>query len=251
MVLSKCVTCFAVLLIGSNVNAATTADTSEQARALIERAIEAQGGREQVAKLFKSWHAIVEGTAGPLRIHGPLAHAGAERGRMSTQIEIGEKRIEVVVVTNGDRTWRTVDGKTQEVTGNELKEMQDGGWRSRKVRFLLPLVTEKGIELSILGASEVAKRPAVGVLVRSKGHRDVEIFFDKETGHLVKMQSRITAPDKKEIVLEQIFSDYADFDGVKIATTFTKFENGRQTSIEHFKDVEFVKEIDPKLFAKP
>jgi hypothetical protein len=51
--------------------------------------------------------------------------------------------------------------------------------------------------------------------------------------------------------LEQVFSDYKDFDGLKLATTFTKYENGRQTSVEQFTDLEFVDRIDPKELAKP
>ena len=50
----------ALLLASSSVPIAPAkdaVDTSDSARALVERAIAAQGGREQVAKLFKPWHA--------------------------------------------------------------------------------------------------------------------------------------------------------------------------------------------------
>jgi hypothetical protein len=226
-------------------------DTSGAARAIVERAIAAQGGPEQVAKLFKSWRAKVSGTAGPLEITGTILHDGPERGRIATQIETGGKKIEVIAITDKERAWQIIDGKSREVTGDELKEMQDGGWRSRKVRFLLPLVTEKGIELSVLGESQVADRPAVRVGVKSKGHRDIDIFFDKESGLLVKTESHVIGPDKQQKVLEQVFSDYKDFDGLKLATTFTKYENGRQTSVEQITELKFVDRIDDSEFAKP
>jgi hypothetical protein len=229
----------------------TSDDTSKAARALVERAIEAQGGTDQVAKLFKPWRANVKGMAGPLQITGTLSHAGPDQGRIHTKLRANGNSFEVIVVNDGKHVWRKIGEQTQEVTGAELEEMQDGTWRSRKVRFLLPLLTEKGVDLSVLGEAVVTDRPAVGVRVKLKGHRDVDVYFDKENDRLVKMESRIKAPDNREIVLEQVFSDYKDFDGLKLATTFTKYENGRQTSVEQFTDLEFVDRIDPKEFAKP
>jgi hypothetical protein len=228
-----------------------TTNTRSAARALIEQAVEAQGGKKQVARLFKPWLAQVKGTAGPLRITGTLSHDGPDRGRIATRLERDGEKFEVIVVNDGEHVWRKIGDKTDEVTGAELEEMKDGGWRSRKVRFLLPLLTEEGVELSVIGESVVAGRPAIGVLVNSKGHRDVEIFFDNESGRLVKIASRIKSPDQRELVLDQVFSDYKDFDGLMLATTFTKFENGRQISIEQITDLKFVDTIDPKEFAKP
>jgi hypothetical protein len=58
-------------------------------------------------------------------------------------------------------------------------------------------------------------------------------------------------PDKKPIVLEQVFSNYREFDGVKLATTFHKYENGHLRSVEEFVDMKFVDKIDPEELAKP
>lgn len=223
-----------------------------EAQEIIEQAIAAQGGKEQVGKLLtKPWRAGVKGTAGPLEITGTLSHHGPEKGRTVMKLGPEGKKIEVVVVHDGEHVWRSINGKTQEITGPELEEMKDGTWRSRKVRFLLPLLTDDGIELTMLGETKVADRLAIGVRVKSKGHRDVDVHFDKESGLLAKMESRIKSPDAREIVLEQVFSDYKEFDGLKLATKFTKFENGRQTSVEQFTDLEFVDQLDAKELAKP
>jgi hypothetical protein len=233
-------------------SAADVVNRNSAARALVERAIDAQGGSAQVEKLFKRWIAKIEGTAGRLTITGTLSHDGPDRGRIATQLVRDGQTIEVIVVTDGSgRAWRKIGEVSQEVVGKELEEMKDGGWRSRKVRFLLPLLTDERIELSMLGESVVADRPAQGIRVTSKGHRDVDVYFDKETGWLAKMESRVKSPDNRDIVLEQVFSDYKEFDGVKLATTFTKYENGRQTSVERIVDIKFVDEIDRSLFARP
>jgi hypothetical protein len=241
-----------VLALSSSFAAAAEAsDTHSAAKSLVERAIEAQGGKDRVAKLFKPWRAEIKGTAGPLQITGTLAHDSADRGRIVTQLARGGQKFEVIVVNDGEHVWRKIGDTTQEVTGPELEEMKDGTWRSRKVRFLLPLLTEKGVTLSVIGDSEVSGRPATCVRVTRKGHRDVDVHFDQESGQLVKMESRIQSPNKPDIVLEQVFSDYKEFDGVKLATTFTKYENGRQTSVEQITDLKFVDKLDPSELAKP
>src|SRR4029079_11611179 len=128
--------------------------------------------------------------------------------------------------------------------------MKDGNYRHH-VRNLLPLIRERGIELSLLPETLVSGRPAVGIRVKSKGHRDIDLYFDKDTGLVVKTESRVLPPGKPPIVLEQILSGYRDFDGLKLATKFTKFENQKQTSVEEFVDITFVDHIDDGEFEKP
>lgn len=230
---------------------ATVLRADDDSRALIERAIQAQGGEEQVAKLIGPWRAKIKGIKDPLVMTGEMSHQAFGQGRIELRMEIDGKAIHVIAVTNGDRAWQSINGQTREITGDELREMQDGGYRSRKVRFLLPILKEPGITLSRLPDQAVAGRPAAGVRVQKAGHRDVDIFFDKESALLVKIESRVRNPEGKELVLEQVFSNYRDFDGLKFATTFTKYENGKLLSVEEITELTFVERIDPAEFAKP
>ena len=80
-----------------------------------------------------------------------------------------------------------------------------------KVVKLTPLVKDKGYELSLIGESKVEDKPAVGVLVKSKDHNDVSLFFDKETGLLAKLEHRTTDPTSgKEVTEERIIVSYGD-----------------------------------------
>lgn len=228
-----------------------TIAADEDAVAVIERAIQAQGGEEQVAKLTKAWRARVKGAKGKLLITGEMLYQSPGQMRIETNLEVGEVKIPIIAVLNGDKGWQNINGQTREVTGKELEEMRDGAYRSREVRFLLPLIKKPGFTLSPLPDQEIDKRPATGVRVQSQGHRDINLYFDKESGLLVKTESRILSPEKKELVLEQIFSDYKDFEGVKLATKFTKYENGRLDSVEEITEITFVDQIDAEEFTKP
>jgi hypothetical protein len=243
---------FSLLLSITFVAAATHANSDTQTpRQIIKRAIEAQGGEEQVVKLIKPWRAKVKGKAGLLEINGEILHQSLTKGRIATTIGVGPASMEVVAVANGIKSWRRIAGFTSDVTGKELEEMEDGGYRSLRVRFLLPLLQEPGFELSRLPDATVSDKPTRGIRVKSKGHRDIDLYFDQGTGLLVKSESRITVPGKPAIVLEQISSNYRDFGGVKMATKFTKFENHKLTSVEEIVDLTFVDRIDDREFEKP
>jgi hypothetical protein len=200
--------------------------------------------------LYKPWRAKIKGKAGMLDITGEMLQQSRMQSKILTVIHVGPLTSEVVVVTNENKTWRRIAGFTNEVTGKELDEMNDGKYRHH-VQNLLPLLREPGIELTLLPETSVSGQPAAGIRVRSKGHRDIDLYFDKGTGLLVKTESRILQTGKPEIVLEKIVSNYRDFDGLKLPTTFTKFENQKQTSVEEFVDIKFVDQIDDREFEKP
>jgi hypothetical protein len=239
------------LLLALNLATVVSSESTADARHIVQRAIEAQGGAEQIARLFRPWRAKVKGTTSrSLVITGELLHQSDSQGRISTTIGLGPAAIEVVAVTSGDKAWQSIAGITREVTGRDLEEMQDGQY-SHRVQNLTPLLREPGFELSVLPEITVLSRSAVGIRVKSSGHRDIDLYFDKETGLLVKTESRILSPGKPPIVLEKILSDYRDFDGLKLPMKFTKYENRQLTSTEEFVELTFVDHIDDREFQKP
>jgi hypothetical protein len=158
--------------------------------------------------------------------------------------------VDVIVVDDGDHVWRRIAGMTNEVTGNDRADMRDGVYRHH-VQELLPLLREPGFTVSRLPEIVIDSKAATGIRVQSSGHRDIDLYFDNGTGLLAKTESRILQPDKPPIVLEKIVTNYRDFDGLKLATKFTKFENKKQTSVEEYVTIEFVAHIGEHEFDKP
>jgi hypothetical protein len=92
----------------------------------------------------------------------------------------------------------------------------------------------------------------VGVKVSSKGHRDVDLYFSKKTGLLVKWETIVKEDGSdKEVTQESFASDYKDVQGTKQAYKFVVkragklFVEGEATSIEMFD------KLDANLFEKP
>ena len=237
-----------LLVIG--LTAAESRASQDVVRAIIQRGIEAQGGEAQIAKLSQPWRAKVRGKAGALDIEGEILQQSETVCRISTVLRVGPVPLEVVVVTNGDKAWKRIAGFTSEVSGKDFAEMQDGGYRHR-VRNLVPLLHEHGFQLTLLPEATVSNRPAVGIRIQSKGHRDVDLYFENDSGLVVKTESRFYPSGKSEAVLENVLSDFRDFDGLKFATKYTKYESHKLTSIEEYVDLEFGADIDSRAFEKP
>jgi hypothetical protein len=156
----------------------------------------------------------------------------------------------VTVVDNGEQAWARIAGFTNEVKGKDLLEMRDGQYRHH-VCNLVQLLREPGFDIAVLPEITVADQPAVGIRVKSTGHRDIDLYFDKSTGLKVKTESRVLPPGKPPIVLEQVLSNYRDFDGLKFSMKVTKYENHKLSSVEEYVDVQFVDHIDDHEFDKP
>ena len=128
----------------------------------------------------------------------------------------------------------------------EQKEVQHASY----VTSLLP-IKGVGYTLAPLAEAKVAGRPAVGVKVSSKGHRDVSLYFDKATGLCVKRAHRILDSSGKEVLQEVVFSDFKDVDGVKHFQKITAFRNGQKMIEGEVTELKFFDKLEEKLFAKP
>jgi hypothetical protein len=99
----------------------------------------------------------------------------------------------------------------------------------------------------------VADKPAVGVKVSHKDHQDVNLYFDKDSGLLVKMEHKTKAQEEgnKEVTQEDIYSDYQDIGGAKIPMKLTILRDGKKYVEGEASEVKAVDKHDEKTFAKP
>src|SRR5437764_1190135 len=76
------------------------------------------------------------------------------------------------------------------------------------------------------GEANLAKRPARGVTVSSKGRRDVNLYFDKVSGLLVKSECRVEDDNGQEVTEETLLDDYKEVQGTKQAMKLTIKRDG-------------------------
>ncbi len=116
----------------------------------------------------------------------------------------------------------------------------------------LGFLNDKDREFSVLDEIKIQGKPAVGVLVKSKGRRDVRLFFDKSSGLLVKRERWLHGDVTNKGYLEEtFFSDYQEKDGLKHYRQISVHLHGKGRWEGKVTELEFFDKLDPKLFAKP
>jgi hypothetical protein len=220
---------------------------AEEPKDIIDKAIKAAGGAEKLAKFnCRTWSA-----------KGKYYGAGAEIPYTATYAFQGPDKLRadikdfVIIVLNGNKGWMKMGDDTIESDAEQLaeqKEVQHAGY----VTTLLPL-QDKGYALAPLGDVKVADRPAVGVKVSSKNHRDVNLYFDKNTNLLVKGEWTVKSQEEggREVKQETLYGNYQDVQGAKFPMKITINRDGKVYVEGEYSNFKAVEKPDGKMFAKP
>jgi hypothetical protein len=240
-----------VLIVGP-----ARADDQADAKALLDKAIKAHGGEEALAR-NKSKVEVVKGKG---KFYGmgegidftmEMIVQHPDRIRSEIELEVGGMQIKFLQVVNGNKGWQKLADQLQDMTKEQLEEAK-AQFYLRKVVSLLPL-RDKEYKLSPLGEVKIESKPAVGLRVEHKGERDVNLFFDKESGLLVKteMKARDPMAGDKEFNSESYYSDYRKVDGVQTPFKLSLKRDGEKYVESESTEVKREDKVDETTFAKP
>ncbi len=237
---------------------AARADDQADLRKVIDKAIKAMGGEEKLAKYkaetFKmkgKYYGMGEGIdyTGEFQVQEP------DKFRVQIDGDINGMKVNFFTqVVNGDKVWEKSAGEeAKEVTDkDELAEVKEER-NARKAESLLPLIKDKAYQLASLGDVKVNDKPAVGIRVAHKGFRDVNLFFDKDSGLPVKVERVVKSKEAggKEETQEELLSDYKDKDGIMHPMKLVINRDGKKYVDGEITEIERKEKIDDAVFAKP
>jgi len=223
------------------------------AKAVIEKAITAQGGAKNLDKL-KASRTQGKGTVSIMGQDFPftidLYQQMPDKVRTVLKLNINGMDVSIVQILNGDKGWAQIQGMTMDADADALGQMKASVYAAR-LSMLTPL-TGSGYTLTTLGESKVNGKAAVGVKVASAGQKDVSLYFDKDSGLLVKLTRPGVDPvGKKAVTQDEFYSDYKDFEGVKQPTKMVVHHDGNQFMVATLSQVSFVPMFEAKMFARP
>lgn len=224
----------------------TRGDDRTDAEAIVAKAIRAAGGEEKLARYHaETWkeRATYFGTNTTERYEATYTAQWPDKLRVDIR--------DFTMVLTRDNGWIRTKGKTRDMTEPELTEHREGTY-DLWVMSLLPL-RDRAFQLAMLGETNVSDRPALGVRVHRAGHFDVDLYFDKDTGLLVRTDTRFKeARTGKEIHQEWISSGYRDEDrsGIKTPTKACIKRDGKRF-VESDLETKHVEQLDEPAFAKP
>src|SRR5262249_10922931 len=184
---------------------------------VIEKAIKAHGGEENLTK-YKAAKIKAKGT---LSINGMDIDFTVEASsqipdqfREEVKLDIMGNEISIIQVYDGKKGWVSQMGTTMEVDGAQLKQLKDQAY-GNYIETLVPLTKDKQFELTLLDETKVDGKLVSGVKIVSKDHKDVKMYFDKESGLLVKSEHKAMDPTMQEVESETYYRDYKDVSGIK------------------------------------
>lgn len=218
------------------------------AEAVVKKAIAASGGEENLTK-HKVWSWKQKG-----KFYG--MGDGFDYSATYTWAPPDKLRLEVegafTQVVNGDKGWNNMGGSdATELNAQQMEEQKETLHLRRLTASLVPLLKDKTLKITPVADAKVDDHAAAGIKVSSTGHRDVTLYFDKDTGLLVKSETTAKTEDGNVVPQETRYSDYKEFDGVKIPTKLTAKRDGKPFIEGENSDVKFSDTVDDKTFQKP
>lgn len=241
--------------IGALMVSASALSAPDIARSIVERGIKAQGGEAQIAKL-RIMRIKVEGVAvlipGQPGIPFSLEDIWRmpDRYKSSSEFQMPGRKISQTQAIVGDTGWIQMTGPPQDLPPEAVAEMKEQKYAEDLDRC--GFLAVPGVELSAIDPTSVDGKPAEGVLIKSKGHREVKLYFDRESGLLVKREHRLLDPSlDKEVLQEVFFSDYQEQDGLKHYRKIIVLRDGKKVFDAVVIELEFFKTLGEKVFAKP
>jgi hypothetical protein len=238
------------LAFGLAIPAVRAADQPE-ARAVVDKAIKAMGrDKPEARKKGLTWKgkgkifALGDG----IEFSGEWIAQMPDKNRGDFDLELPGMKLKMIRCIDGDKGWQKVPDGLMDMDKDEIVEEQHmlyANW----VAQLYPL-TDQAFELSKLADSKVDGRPVVGVKVARKGRRDVNLYLDKDSSLLLRMETRgkDTMAGGKEVTTDVYYSEYKDTNGIKDARKFTVKQDGKMFLEFEYTDFQRKDKLDDNAF---
>jgi hypothetical protein len=247
----RVLTGFLGLALVLHVTGTVRADDRGQAGAIIDKAIKALGG--EATKTAGTWKGkgTFYGMGDGIPYTSEVAVQWPDHQRTSVEADFNGQKFTLITVVAGGKGWRKVNGDNMVLEGESLDEAKEEVYASW-VSTIMPL-KNRGFTITSLGDSKAENHELVGVKVAHKGHKDISLFFDKDSGLLIKTVRRAkdTQGSGDEVNQETIYGDYKEVDGTKLPVKVTIKRDGKKYIEQENSDMKLTDKIDNKLFAEP
>jgi hypothetical protein len=229
-------------------------EEAAKARTIINKAIQAQGGeanlaKQKIVRQKGTYRRFTDGKQGTPLFSWEQITQLPDRSKSVQKGEIDGQKVSMTIVLKGDQAWMNVNGQVEDLDKQMIASMKEDLYAG-EVSLLLPL-KQKEYQLSVLAEEKVNGHSAAGVKVVSKGRPDVSLYFDKESGLLVKCVRQVPDGTGGQVTQEEFFSEYKETDKVKLPRKLMTFADGKKIAEGTIDEVQFLQKIEEKEFDKP
>jgi hypothetical protein len=231
-------------------------EKAAEATAILDKGIKALGGEEKLAKVKgATWKGKgkVYWTSEPLDFTGEWAIQAPDRFRAVLESKFNGLEFKQTRILNGDKGWLQLSGEDPTDLDEDAVTEEKRNLLGQLAMLLLPL-KDTAFKLTALPETKIDGKAAVGLKVE-RDMRDFSLFFDKESGLLLKSESMVrdTRPggDRRAVKQEVFFSDYKEVDGIQKAMKLAVKRGGKSFLEIEISDFKPSEKVSDRLFAKP
>jgi hypothetical protein len=186
-------------------------------KAIVDRAIKAMGG-EAVLNRARAYELKTEGAIYSGTEKYPFQAVSLtqfpEQFKHVMEYERQGRKVSQVQLFNGNAIFIRVDNSIRDVPPALRSTLLKGRYADQLTQ--LTALKNKEYQLASMGESKVEGKTVVGVKVTAAEKPEVQMFFDKDTGLLVKTEHRQLDPrnadNNAEIIQEVYYRDYGSVD---------------------------------------
>jgi len=230
-----------------------TAVAQDDVNAIVEKAIKAHGGEANLSK-YKASKLKAKGTMSAMGMDLDFTVDAAaqlpDKMRNEIKLEVMGQAVTIIQLYDGKKGWVSIMGQEKELEGDDLADMKDQLFGDY-LDSLVPLLKDKQLKLEMLDEIKVDGKPAVGIKVSAKEHKDTKMYFDKGSGILLKSERRGRDPTMQEVNAETFFRDYKDISGVKQPMKVLVKHDGKKYMEAQITDAKLFEKLDDSEFKKP
>ena len=222
-------------------------ENDQQAKALIDQAIEALGGktyltirdREQQGRAYSFHHGRPSG-------EGALFWSFTEFPDKE-RVEITKER-DIAELYVGNKAWEITYKGPHPI---EQKDLDD---YLRRRRFSLDTilrtwVNDPGVVLLYEGAAVAAQHPAKQVTLINAQNESVTLYFDADSHLPIKKSFSWRDPvDRQKNIEEEVYDDYKPVAGIMAPYNLTRYFNGDMASQRFLHEVTINQGLDQAMF---
>jgi hypothetical protein len=230
------------------------AEEGKDAAAIIAKAVEARGGKANLAK-YKAQTAKFKGQISisgmDISMTGTSKSQSPDKMHVESEAKAGGQDFSISQIINGDKGWQGVNGMFTDMDKETLEEGAAELYASR-IADLMGM-DDKKLKFEALGKSTVDDKPAIGVKVTSKGQRDISVFFDAKTHQVVKTET--TGKDQMNggalYKSETFYSDYKKVGPLTLPHSVKVLRDGKPFMKMEMSDTKVLEKLDDSEFSKP
>jgi hypothetical protein len=229
---------------------------AKAAREIIEKAIKANGGAENLDKYLGHTMKLkgkVNVMGQEVDFTGDWAVQYPDKMRNDIEVSVGGMNFKITQVINKDKGWIKVgDMDTMDMPKEMLEEAgqeMHAGWTTGQLTPLLG----KDYTLKTLGEKKVGDRETVGVLVSHKKFRDVSLYFGKKDSllYLTVYRAKDFEGGGQEVEQEIYSDEYKDKDKLPYPTKLKIRKDGKDFLTAELTDIDQAEKLNDDVFAKP